>query len=610
MITPMKRVLLFCMAAERDRALDHLQSLGVLHLSPVQPPAGENIEQARLALTHARQAVELLTAELPPRHKPGTAAVEPTGGPAALVARVHQLADERETVTEAYDALEIEIQRVTPVGDFDPAHLQELAKAGVCVRLFHEQVEKPLDLPAGVTRVVLATAGRTRHVALIGREPFTVTGEELAAPSQALSVLRQRLTDLEARRTQLSAALAAEALALPALDHWIHTLEDRAVFAQARQGMGSHAAVAYLQGYCPFDAVPQVEAAAREHGWGLAVSTPAPDDSQVPTLVRNPAWIRPIQTVFNVIGIEPGYREVDISAAFLIFFSLFFAILIGDAGYGVLFLLGTWYARRRLPRAPAQPFRLMTLLSVGTVIWGLLTGNIFAMRVLPPLVGHLRIDWLLSESHMIKFCFVLGAVHLTLAHVWNALRMLNSPQALAQLGWILVTWSMYLLSCFMILGEALPGFFGVMLGVGIAAVALFMTPPRLFKQEWYGHVMLPLDVISNFVDLVSYLRLFAVGTASLAVAQNFNEMALGRGIDGVAAGLIAALILVFGHLLNIILGAMGVLVHGVRLNTLEFSRHIGMQWAGIRFAPFARRHPLSKEHGQRVDATTQQRRVV
>jgi len=118
-------------------------------------------------------------------------------------------------------------------------------------------------------------------------------------------------------------------------------------------------------------------------------------------------------------------------------------------------------------------------------------------------------------------------------------------------------------------------------------IVLFMTPVGRLKAEWFNHVMLPLSIVSNFVDVVSYLRLFAVGTASFAVAAAFNEMALGD-VRGLGSGIVAAFVLFFGHTLNILLAAMGVLVHGVRLNTLEFSSHVGMQWTGVPYRPFAR----------------------
>jgi len=83
------------------------------------------------------------------------------------------------------------------------------------------------------------------------------------------------------------------------------------------------------------------------------------------------------------------------------------------------------------------------------------------------------------------------------------------------------------------------------------------------------------------------MRLYLVGSASVTLILAFNELAIGKGIDSVWSGLVAALIIFVAHVLNIALCALAVLVHGVRLNALEFSSHLGIQWAGIKYAPFA-----------------------
>jgi V/A-type H+-transporting ATPase subunit I len=146
---------------------------------------------------------------------------------------------------------------------------------------------------------------------------------------------------------------------------------------------------------------------------------------------------------------------------------------------------------------------------------------------------------------------------------------------------------MYFAARTMVLGHAFPAWVLWMFVAGVALIVLFMTPRHAFKAEWFNHVMLPLSLVSNFVDVVSYLRLFAVGFASFAVASAFNEM--GTAGTGWLSGLLGAFVIFFGHALNITLAAMGVLVHGIRLNTLEFSSHMGMQWTGVPYAPFARR---------------------
>ena len=121
-------------------------------------------------------------------------------------------------------------------------------------------------------------------------------------------------------------------------------------------------------------------------------------------------------------------------------------------------------------------------------------------------------------------------------------------------------------------------------------VALFMKTPREFKESWIDHALLPLTMISSFVDILSYIRLFAVGYASVAVLAAFNEMAASIGFDSVLTAVAASVLLLFANALNIVLAGLGVLVHAVRLNTLEFSTHKGLAWQGYRlYTPFKRR---------------------
>ena len=118
-------------------------------------------------------------------------------------------------------------------------------------------------------------------------------------------------------------------------------------------------------------------------------------------------------------------------------------------------------------------------------------------------------------------------------------------------------------------------------------IACFMMKPSEIKDGWFNLALLPLNIISNFTDVVSYVRLYAVGTAGFAVANAFNVMIFGGEVT-IWSGLVGALLAFLAHTLNILLCVMGVLVHGIRLNTLEFSNHKGISWSGAAYRPFAK----------------------
>jgi V/A-type H+-transporting ATPase subunit I len=188
---------------------------------------------------------------------------------------------------------------------------------------------------------------------------------------------------------------------------------------------------------------------------------------------------------------------------------------------------------------------------------------------------------------MIYLCFIIGAVHLSIAHLLKAFSMANSLKALAELGWVFLLWALFFVAGTLILSRPFPQAAGYLFVSGALLVILFSNQHKnIMKRILVSLADLPLKMISSFADVVSYLRLFAVGYASVIVASTFNDMALGLGFNGIAAGLGAALIMVFGHALNIILGFMAVIVHGIRLNMLEFSGQMGMEWAGKEYKPF------------------------
>ena len=123
-----------------------------------------------------------------------------------------------------------------------------------------------------------------------------------------------------------------------------------------------------------------------------------------------------------------------------------------------------------------------------------------------------------------------------------------------------------------------------------------MKTPREFKESWIDHALLPLTMVGNFVDILSYIRLFAVGYASVAVLAAFNGMAADIGFDSPLTAVAASLLLLFANALNIVLAGLGVLVHAVRLNTLEFSTHKGLAWAGPHPVRAVRREARRDDH--------------
>ena len=599
MIVPMKKLTVLCVAHDRKATLDALRELGVLHVTPVVPPAGSGLDVAREKATGLRRLLEAL---------PMAKDAKPTGHTfGEVVAEIGYLLDIRKDCQERLEYLQAEVARLEPFGNFDPLQIKRLAAQNVWLKLYRAPAKGAPPMPEGVTAQKMGIRKNDAYWALFGCKPFEWAGaDEQRLPEDSLTELRAEIGRLQGALEATAKEMQALAGDRPLLERLLNEAEADVQLQEVRAGMGTAESVAYVQGFIPAEDVPQVKAVAATRGWGMLVVDPGPQDD-VPVKLKPPRWAAPIKAVFQGINILPAYNEADVSTVFMLFFSLFFAMIIGDAGYGLIFLGLTLWARNKLPR---NAVHLLVVTSVCTIIWGLITGTIFGMS--PEILAKaglnkIQVPFLTdpdkSAQNIMGLCFLIGTIQLTIGHLWNVWELARSRQlkALEQFGWTLTTWFMFFLADDMVLKGHMLGYLGLSaettamlwrvlvysLVAGIVLIVLFMMPPREIKDGWFNLALLPLSLVSNFTDVVSYVRLYAVGTAGFAVANAFNNMIFGG--DKPWWGLLLGAVLAFlAHTLNILLSTMGVLVHGIRLNTLEFSNHKGISWSGTPHKPFAK----------------------
>ena len=162
---------------------------------------------------------------------------------------------------------------------------------------------------------------------------------------------------------------------------------------------------------------------------------------------------------------------------------------------------------------------------------------------------------------------------------------------MCQIGWTLIVAASFFVVRYLVLETPTPPLAYALLITGTLLAVFFAAPQRnLLRGAGIGVARLPLKLMNCFGDLISYIRLFAVGMATLAVAASFNEIAAGLGVGGPGRVLLAGLVLLLGHGINLAMAALGVIVHGVRLNMLEFSGHAELEWSGTEFQPFQLNH--------------------
>ena len=541
MIVKMLHLDLVCLAAEKDKTLTQLRDLGAVHLD-LSSAQGATVAAAKGEAADAEKAVRLI---LKARGKAKDVNIHERS-----VADILAIDADRESLRSDKDELEREIRVYEPYGDFDP-----------------ELAEKLLGEVEGLRDVV----------------PLP---ENL--PSMSLSKMREKLERIENCIVVDEAKLAGSDE--KAILKKYPALADKIAFESAKELVGEQGELAYVSGWIPEPARGTFAAAVHENGWGALLREPA-DGELPPTLIEPPKMFRPMKALFSGLGIAPAYTEADVSVPFMCYFSIFFAMLVGDGAYGAIFLAATLALRKKLPKSW---FILLTVFSSATVFWGLLSNTWFGAGI-PWCADWPTVKWLADPSYhnMMLLCFTIGVSHLMLARVWNGICRAPDSSCIAEFGWAGILLFMYLVTNSIVgIFPGIPQWGFWVLGVSVVAVFGFSVKPSELKTRGAELGMLPLNIMSALGDIISYVRLFAVGLASVKVAENFNSMATGLLSSDNALWLNALMcvamvaILIVGHTLNLAMAGLSILVHAVRLNTLEFSNHKGVSWSGYAFNPF------------------------
>jgi len=584
---------------DMDADLTVLGQLGLMHINPFHPAKDDSIDRVQSRIEQLEKAISVLDEYSDETFKASTKVLDYAKEERGEIALLDMVLDTHHTHLELKQELyELEKAQTWYAnwGKIALDDVQAINKRGISLKLYEvaDRDLKAIQNQSNVT--IIGRLGDMNQVVLVSEDPkLNLNFQPVEFPivskgdvEMALAEKKAKLYDNARLLYQLS---LQEGLLQEALVERNRRLDIRQV---QYGGIAYHDCVRCWEGFIPEDKVANVIKTAEENGWGYVIKEPrAHEYDKVPTLLRTPKWAHKIKPVMSFMGLVPGYDEIDVSKVFLVFFTFFTGILVGDAGYGLIFLLITLLVHAKQKFAKSIEFGLMYTLSVSIMTWGVLTGTYFGAEVIAniPFLSNLKVQQLASfggdNLFIQQFMFLIGAIHLTIGHVQKGWKYLNTVLVIAQAGWIAIIWGLYFMVNKMVLGIAAPEYMVWLFVGGASLVALFSSPGQpILKGMLSSLGNLPLNVINGFSDVISYIRLYAVGLSTVLMASSFNDMAIGDGITTLASGIGAVLILILGHGLNMTLAAMAVLVHGVRLNMLEYAGHASVEFSGSEYNPF------------------------
>ncbi|MGB5136886.1 MAG: V-type ATPase 116kDa subunit family protein [Prochlorococcaceae cyanobacterium] len=601
-IVPLRRLTVVGLSGDKQDLLDGLQQLGCLHLIPFEEPSGgDQPFVSSRPIEDARKALRYLGDVRRRRHQ---TRVDAEFDFDRLIADALANRRAKRQAEDRLLALEARLRLLEPWGDFVLPDLDALGGQRLWFyQVPHARARAFQQALAGLDTPWQQLYESPRHLYVV-----------LIAPEEpdpaALPVARSRLgseSPAAVRRELDLARCALEEVEAEheALSRWIFLLsrnlaraEDAQARAEAETMTRDDHGLVQLQGWIPGRDLPRLEAFAAVRGLAWLAETPEPGDAP-PTLLENPPALSGGQDLVTFYE-TPAYRDWDPSALVFFSFAVFFAMILADAGYALVLGVVVGLLWKGMGRTPGgRHFRVQAVMALTfALIYGVLAGSYFGVELAAasPLAALKVLD-LNDFDAMMKLALVVGGLHLLLANGIVAVRATGVAGRARPLGWMAVILGGFVLY----LGAASPAarHLGVGLALGGLITILLLSSERRIARP--ADLLLRLidglgaltDISKLFGDVMSYLRLFALGLASASLAVTFNQLASQVVESGMVLAVpIALLILILGHGINLLLAVISGFVHGLRLNFIEFFNW-GLSGEGIPFKPFLKKEPVS-----------------
>ena len=610
MISKMIRYDIVLYAGEQERFVETLRELGLVDITTTGWEPSEADRSVLTEIEARTKAVEFLSAFA--KSKAFNANAMPYASGDEAYECYTAARDDRQQLQQEEARLRKLADDVAPWGNFSAAEIDRLAGRGVNVRLFVAQAAAfDRFVAEAIEGVTIAEIARTQSgvyfaVVTTGDVQYLVDGQEVRLPDMNSAQLRAKADELVARDEALNEVFSRAALSTALIAAESGKLKEQlqglkiGAMAQ-READGS---LILLEGWAEADTADKVDALLKEYPYLVFERRDANMEDDAPVKLKNNKFSRLFELIGSMYAL-PKYGTMDLTGIFGLFYMLFFAICLCDAGYGLMLLLVGLYLWFKGGKGMRQAAGLSIVCSSATVLFGFYANSFFGLTISDYLPIHK--DMLLDfQNEFFGIALALGIVQILVGlaiNIWMKAKLFGITSSFATLGWFIILLTGVAAVGLPMVGIEIPGFttsspvFYGLMGVG----ALLMLVLNNVKRNPIINIGAGLwDAYNNITgllsDVLSYIRLFAIGLSGGVLAQVFNSLAKGlSGFGDIAADapwtayigpvIAAAVILIIGHAINLFMSAISSFVHPMRLTFVEFYKNAGFEMSQRSFDP-------------------------
>ena len=599
MIEKMKKGTFLVYHKDYDVFLEQLRRCGVVHISEKQKGAtSEKLLQQLAAEKHVKQTISLLGKRLKKDQQPQNPIHLKTV--LEVMQQFDNLIEEKNKNTQQKQHLQKELDRLKVWGNFDSELLEKIRQAGYYLKFytvrenfFQEKWKEELNA------IVLEHVGSTVYFATLthSEQENEPEAERLKLPEYSLSELIRQLQSTEKRLDEIEKELDALALNLDVLKNgqidYQNDIELSKVHLNTLSEVDDKLMV--LEAWLPLakeaDFIREME-----NGDAYFLLEEPTEHENPPILLKNNRFARLYEVIGELYDL-PNYHEMDLTAFFAPFYWMFFGLCFGDSGYGLLVMVVGLIMRNKVKPKVRPIMTLAAWLGFAAVLFGTISGTFFGIQLLEvdyPWFQNFK-SVILHSDQLFWGALIIGCIQIIFAMFLKAIgqiRRYGFASSLDTWGWILLILgniAVYALSATNRVEIANPMQIHIIISsvAGVLILLLNNIKQNIFTNFGAG-LWNTYNMITGLLgDVLSYIRLFALGISGSVMGFVFNDLAFNLSPNVPVVGqIVTAFILVFGHGINIFMSGLSAIVHPMRLTFVEFYKNAGFEGSGKKYKPF------------------------